>query len=527
MAHIGNTPFGKTVRTVTSETLTSVKTAYYPTGGYIVGYVDVYVNGVRLTETADFTAIDGTTVTLLYSPSIGDTVDVVTYGSIELANAVRRDGDTLVGTLYTRALVPTANVTYDIGTSTMRYKDLYLSGNTINLGDIKLSTNGTAFSVANTTGGAFPSALANTTITGTLTANATTITGNVSVTGTQFVNGVVTFANSTSNTVNFFANNRVSIGANAAWGDLTLYGTNDKFVSITSITGTTTKVGIDFNPSMSVSDATSSQPQARIYSVDNNYGASIVFANKTQGALGNSLTDKMLVAATGDVMINTSNNTVGGFNHKLIVKQSSTSWTGGVGVESASNDHILSMGCNTTHTILSSSYRTSAGYKPFTIQTSSNDSLTVDASGRVTTPYQPAFHVTGLTGDLYASTGSGYITTWSTVNLNRGSHWNNSTGTFTAPVAGTYIFQFDPMYQHNGGDITFQIYKNAAQVAYNNPHTKDSGGYYPPWHNAPISWIGDLSANDTIRFYWASGSSASTFIYSGGLYTRAWGYLLG
>ncbi len=196
MAHIGNAPFGKTVRTVTSETLTSVKTAYYPTGGYIVGYVDVYVNGVRLTETADFTATDGTTVTLQYNPSIGDTVDVVTYGSIELANAVRRDGDTLVGTLYTRALVPTANITYDIGTSTMRYKDLYLSGNTINLGDIQLTTNSTSFRVSNTTGGTFPSALANTTITGTLTANATTITGNVSVTGNTTLTGTLT-ANAT------------------------------------------------------------------------------------------------------------------------------------------------------------------------------------------------------------------------------------------------------------------------------------------------------------------------------------------
>ena len=199
MAHIGNAPFGKTVRTVTSETLTSVKTAYYPTGGYIVGYVDVYVNGVRLTETADFTATDGTTVTLLYSPSIGDTVDVVTYGSIELANAVRRDGDTLVGTLYTRALVPTANVTYDIGTSTMRYKDIYLSGNTINLGDIKLSTNGTAFSVSNTTGGTFPSSLANTTITGTANvstslnvgANINLSTSNVSI-GNTTINVSIT-----------------------------------------------------------------------------------------------------------------------------------------------------------------------------------------------------------------------------------------------------------------------------------------------------------------------------------------------
>lgn len=200
MAHIGNAPFGKTIRNITSETLTSVKTAFYPTGGYTADYLDVFVNGVRQTNGIDFTATNGVLVTLQYNPTIGDTVDIISYSLVEMVNAVKRDGDTLVGTLNTQALVPTANITYDIGTSTMRYRDIYLSGNTINLGDIKLSTNGTAFSVANTTGGTFPSALANTTITGTLTANATTITGNVSITGTQFVNGAVTFANSSSNT---------------------------------------------------------------------------------------------------------------------------------------------------------------------------------------------------------------------------------------------------------------------------------------------------------------------------------------
>jgi hypothetical protein len=45
MAHIGNQPFGKTVRTITTETLASVKTQFYPTGGYTIGYVDVWIYG--------------------------------------------------------------------------------------------------------------------------------------------------------------------------------------------------------------------------------------------------------------------------------------------------------------------------------------------------------------------------------------------------------------------------------------------------------------------------------------------------
>ena len=38
-------------------------------------------------------------------------------------------------------IVPTANVTYDLGTSSNRFKDLYLSGSTINLGTTKISIN--------------------------------------------------------------------------------------------------------------------------------------------------------------------------------------------------------------------------------------------------------------------------------------------------------------------------------------------------------------------------------------------------
>lgn len=204
MPYIGNQPFGKTVRTITSETLTTVKTVFSPTGGYTVGYVDVYLNGVRLTEGDDFTATNGTTVTLQFNPLISDTVDIVSYGTVEMANAVRREGDTLTGTLNTQALVPTANVTYDIGTSTMRYRDLYLSGNTIYVGDAVLNANGTSFSVANSTGGVYTSALGNTTITGTLTSNAHTMTGNLSVTGNTTLTGALTVTgNSTtiSNTI--------------------------------------------------------------------------------------------------------------------------------------------------------------------------------------------------------------------------------------------------------------------------------------------------------------------------------------
>ena len=50
-------------------------------------------------------------------------------------------------------LVPSANITYDLGTSTQRWKDLWLSGNTINLGAATISANATAITMTNPAGG--------------------------------------------------------------------------------------------------------------------------------------------------------------------------------------------------------------------------------------------------------------------------------------------------------------------------------------------------------------------------------------
>ena len=44
-------------------------------------------------------------------------------------------------------LVPSANLTYDIGTTSLRWRDLYLSGTTINLGNTAISANVTTGSL--------------------------------------------------------------------------------------------------------------------------------------------------------------------------------------------------------------------------------------------------------------------------------------------------------------------------------------------------------------------------------------------
>jgi len=66
-------------RTVTTITATSGQTTFTATGGYTPGYADVYQNGVRLVETDDFTASNGTTVVLTVGAVVGDVVDIVAH----------------------------------------------------------------------------------------------------------------------------------------------------------------------------------------------------------------------------------------------------------------------------------------------------------------------------------------------------------------------------------------------------------------------------------------------------------------
>jgi hypothetical protein len=78
----GSTVNGTSSRTV--ATATSNQTSFTVT--YDVGFVDVYLNGVKLLAGTDFTATNGTAIILSSGATAGDIVDIVAYGAFELAN---------------------------------------------------------------------------------------------------------------------------------------------------------------------------------------------------------------------------------------------------------------------------------------------------------------------------------------------------------------------------------------------------------------------------------------------------------
>ena len=73
-------------------------------------------------------------------------------------------------TITTRSIIPSANITYDIGTPLLRYKDIYLSGGTIHAAGATLSANSTGWH-ASVGGGTATSVQTASSVSGTYVAN--------------------------------------------------------------------------------------------------------------------------------------------------------------------------------------------------------------------------------------------------------------------------------------------------------------------------------------------------------------------
>ena len=88
--YIGRNPGdGRTiVNRQTSHVTTGVQTSFTMTTGYEIGYLDVYLNGIKQTETLDYTASDGSTIdfALSYPPVNGDVLEFVAFETLNISN---------------------------------------------------------------------------------------------------------------------------------------------------------------------------------------------------------------------------------------------------------------------------------------------------------------------------------------------------------------------------------------------------------------------------------------------------------
>ena len=101
----------------------------------------VTINGLIQRPTTDYT-VSGTTLTFTSVPFTGANIFA------RLIGGSNGGGGSVDLSAVDQDIIPDADITRDLGTSSKRFKDLYLSGSTIDLGGATLSVDGTSGAVA-------------------------------------------------------------------------------------------------------------------------------------------------------------------------------------------------------------------------------------------------------------------------------------------------------------------------------------------------------------------------------------------
>ena len=149
--------------------------------------------------------------------------------------------------------------------------------------------------------------------------------------------------------------------------------------------------------------------------------------------------------------------------------------------------------------------------------------MKIDSLGRVTMPSQPMFDAyMTATATVSGVTNMSTTASWGTV-TNVGSHF--SSGTFTAPVAGKYLFTAGLATDGNYGTSSyfsceFEINGNRRRIVW-------FSNYGTSYAGATCSAVIALSANDYVRIVNESHVSVNILGHGSGYYSYFTGMLLG
>jgi len=112
--YIGNSPENSSV-IVARQTFspTGVTTTFTFASGYVIGYLDAYLNGSRLIEGQDYTASNGSSVDLISAAGNGDILELVAYKAFNAATIDTAPGNlTVQGKLTVTGATSAATAVY-------------------------------------------------------------------------------------------------------------------------------------------------------------------------------------------------------------------------------------------------------------------------------------------------------------------------------------------------------------------------------------------------------------------------------
>ena len=152
-------------------------------------------------------------------------------------------------------------------------------------------------------------------------------------------------------------------------------------------------------------------------------------------------------------------------------------------------------------------------------KTGTSQALTIDSSGRVTTPATPAFRAykSGTAGWQSFGGTSSTVMPFDATFFNVGNCYDTTNYKFVVPIDGIYTFYFQFYGDSTANDAYIRL--DGASAAYS--RTRDTGS------TVVTNYIAELNAGQEVQAFGAVNTSDSNDWYSGSFYSFFQGYLVG
>jgi len=481
---------------------------------YDAGYVDVYINGVRM-STADVTTTSGDTITFAEAIVSGDEVDIVAYGTFAIASLNASNLDT--GTVpLARLGSGTKNTTTflrgDNTFATVSQESTVINNNADNR---MITGSGTA----NTLNGE-----ANLTFDGTTLG----LTGNQTVSGTLGVTGAITGTLATAAQTNI-----TSVGALNAGSITSGFGAIDNGASAISTTGVGSFGSLDISGNIDVDGVTNLDVVDVDGAVDfastTAHAGNATFADNAKAIFGSEL-EIYSDATHARIKENGSGQLkIQGNNMQLLTSDGTATYlegnasTGVTTLYHASNAPKLattSTGIDVTGNVVSNDGSNNARFQfdnnnqiliqndtAMSFYVNASASLKIDSNGAITMPNQPAFLV--QPASTQSNISGTTIIDFGTEIFDQGS--NFASNTFTAPVTGKY--QFNLSFYLTNFDVSasyVSVYIKASNRLTETIYTGSTfGASDPTYASIAMGCLVDMDASDTcyIQIIQAGGAA--------------------
>ena len=198
----------------------------------------------------------------------------------------------------------------------------------------------------------------------------------------------------------------------------------------------------------------------------------------------------------GNVGVNTADPTSLGGGSKLTVNQAND---GNIIFARGGSTRQVQLGTTSTTGYINADNTTNG----LALHMNGTERMRIDASGRVTMPYQPLFFGT-LSNHVSPNTNvpsPGNTITSFNVYENVGNHWNNTTGIFTCPVAGRYMMSAYYIKYPATSTCHVDVYKSGSYYDAR-IRAEETGGYSQASGMIYIT----CAANDTLEWKYFGGA---------------------